>query len=92
MTDQTSYQSARKRAVSKLGFYKHFVVYVVVMALLVAINLITSPRYHWYIWPMVGWGVAIVIHAAGAFFLSGEDALIERMTERELEKEKDHSQ
>ncbi len=92
MNDQTPYQHARFRAVTKLGFYKHFAVYFLVMLLLIAINLITSPEYHWYVWPMMGWGIAVAIHAAKAFFGSSEEAIIERMTERELNDQKDQSQ
>ncbi|MDF2373706.1 MAG: 2TM domain-containing protein [Rhizobiaceae bacterium] len=87
MTDQTPYQRARKRALTKFGFYKHFAIYFGVITLLIVINLITSPQYHWYIWPMVGWGVAIAIHAAKAFLPSSEETLIERLTEKEIEKD-----
>lgn len=92
MTDQTPYQRARKRAVTKLGFYKHFLVYFAVMVLLIAINLITSPGYQWFIWPMLGWGLAVAIHAFKAFMGPSEDTMLDRMTEIELQDEQDRPQ
>src|SRR4051794_27164116 len=37
--------------------------YVTVMALLVAIWAVTGMGYFWPIWPILGWGFAIVSHA-----------------------------
>ena len=45
-------------------FRVHFYSYALVMALLVAIWLITTPgRYFWPIWPMLGGGIALAAHA-----------------------------
>ena len=42
--------------------------YFMVMGLLVAIWLLTSPgHYFWPIWPMLGWGIGLVSHALSAF-------------------------
>jgi hypothetical protein len=42
----------------------HVTSYALVMVLLVAIWLITSPGgYFWPIWPMLGWGFAVALHA-----------------------------
>jgi hypothetical protein len=92
MTDQTTYERARKRAISKYGFYKHVAVYAVVIVFLMVVNLVTSPQYYWFVWPMLGWGVAISIHAAKAFFLDGEEQMVERLTEKELKEEQKHFQ
>ncbi|HKU42676.1 MAG TPA: 2TM domain-containing protein [Polyangiales bacterium] len=75
---------AAKRAHAKLEFYRHVLTYAVVMAALAAINLITSPGYLWFLWPAVGWGIGVVAHAANVFAFS--DAMLERMTERELRR------
>ena len=92
MNNQSPYQRARERAVTKLGFYKHFAVYFLVMLLLIAINMTTSPEYHWYIWPMMGWGLAVAIHAFKAFMGSSEDTVLERMTEKELQEDQNRPQ
>ena len=80
-------QIARKRAKAKTGFYIHLIVYVVVNILLVSIWFFTSDTSEipWFIFPLVGWGIALVIHAVIAF-RGGGNSLEDRMTERELAK------
>jgi len=50
-------------------FYVHLIQYVLVMTLLLAINLKTSPSYLWVIWPALGWGLGLLSHAASIFDL-----------------------
>ncbi len=86
MDNEQVYEQARRRANAKLGFYTHLTVYIVVNLLLIAINLISSARHYWFIWPMLGWGVGICFHGMGTFlFLSGS-GFKERMIQREVEK------
>jgi transcriptional regulator with XRE-family HTH domain len=49
------------------GFYIHLVQYVVVIAALCAINLVTHPGKLWFVWPALGWGFGILAHAAAVF-------------------------
>jgi hypothetical protein len=49
------------------GFYVHLAAYVGVNAMLVAINLLTSPGVFWAIWPMLGWGIKLGAHAVAVF-------------------------
>ncbi len=86
MTDTVAYEAARKRASAKYGFLVHFAIYCAVIFMLAIINLITSSEELWFIWPMLGWGIAIVIHAVAAFLLADQSQILDRMTERELRK------
>ncbi|MDH0899412.1 helix-turn-helix domain-containing protein [Comamonas aquatica] len=58
------------------GFYLHLAQYVVVIAALCAINLLTTPHRLWFYWPALGWGIGILAHAATIFgwlpFLGGD--------------------
>lgn len=54
------------------GFYVHLAAYVGGNALLVGINLLTSPGVFWAIWPILGWGVKLSVHAVTVF---GESSL-----------------
>ena len=65
-------RSQRDRAgVARKSFYAHLGPYVVVNAFLVMIWVITSfGGYFWPIWPMMGWGVGLGIHAWGAFVIA----------------------
>ena len=44
-------------------FLGHLVAYVVVTALCAAVNLWLSPSTLWFPWVLIGWGVAVAIHA-----------------------------
>lgn len=49
------------------GFYLHLAQYVVVIAALCAINLLTTPHRLWFYWAALGWGIGILAHAATIF-------------------------
>jgi hypothetical protein len=86
MGNEHLHQQAKKRALAKLGFYTHLTVYVVVNLLLISINLISSAKHYWFIWPMLGWGIGICFHGLGTFLFFGGSGLKERMIQREMEK------
>jgi len=67
MDDQAGYERAKKQVRKLKGFYQHLAVYLLVNALLFVINLVTSSSALWFYWPLFGWGIAIVIHAASVF-------------------------
>jgi hypothetical protein len=87
MENQEAYEKAKRRVEAKIGFYIHLAVYVGVNLLLLIINLATSPRYLWFKWPLIGWGIGLLIHGFGIALHSRGLALKERMIERELRKE-----
>ena len=88
MTDTDAYAAARKRAEAKYHFFVHLAVYSLVMLLLVVINLITFGGYFWFVWPLLGWGIAIVIHGVSAFAMLDRSHFIDQLTERELRESK----
>jgi len=49
------------------GFYSHLITYLLVIAVLFIINLITDSSYIWAWWPALGWGIGIINHALNAF-------------------------
>ena len=80
---------AERRAGARLGFYRHLAVYLGVNALLLVINLLTSPGTLWFYWPLLGWGVAIAAHAARVYRVGRGPGLRQRLEEQELQKLKD---
>ncbi|MDI6886343.1 MAG: 2TM domain-containing protein [archaeon] len=46
----------------KIGFLVHLVVYVLVNAMMIAINFIYSPEAIWFFYPLIGWGIGISMH------------------------------
>ncbi|TXT39331.1 MAG: hypothetical protein FD135_2295 [Comamonadaceae bacterium] len=49
------------------GFYLHLIKYIAVIAVLFLINFIATPHKIWAMWPALGWGVGVLIHAATVF-------------------------
>ncbi|THB73881.1 MAG: helix-turn-helix domain-containing protein [Gammaproteobacteria bacterium] len=49
------------------GFYSHVIKYVVIMTILLAINLLTTPGKLWVIWPALGWGIGLIMHASSVY-------------------------
>ncbi|WP_068118670.1 2TM domain-containing protein [Tropicimonas marinistellae] len=84
MTRTGEYEQARRRAESKYGFFVHVGVFVSVMVLLVVIDLLTSPGSVWFIWPLIGWGLAVALHGARVFLLADRNPILDMLTEREL--------
>ena len=65
--EETKYQKAKERVQEIKDFYIHLTVYVVVNLILFSINMIVSPGNLWFFWPLMGWGIAIVLHALRVF-------------------------
>ncbi len=91
MDNSEAYQSARKRVEAKMGFYTHLSVYTAVILFLAILDFVTSPGVIWFHWPMLGWGVAVVIHAASVFVFPRQFGVTEKMIEREMGKSQTHS-
>ena len=58
------YKAARRRVQEIKGFYSHLAVYLSVIAMLAALDWITGNGLDWVIFPALGWGVAVLIHAS----------------------------
>ena len=67
MTDELSYDDARRRVLKLKGFYIHLAAFVLVNLLLLFINLMTSPGRLWFYWPLLGWGIGLVAHGVSVF-------------------------
>ena len=51
---------------SRPGIHRHVVAYASGVALMVGINLLTSPDVWWAQWPALGWGIGLVSHATAS--------------------------
>ena len=66
----------------KREFSVHLVVYVLVNAMLIAINFIYSPEDIWFFYPLIGWGIGISIH-----YLFAVHWIQKELTEKEAKAE-----
>jgi transcriptional regulator with XRE-family HTH domain len=49
------------------GFYKHALIYILVISGLTLINYFTRPQHWWVLYTAAGWGLGLLIHALGVF-------------------------
>ena len=64
------YYKAQKKVAEIKKFYQHLTVYLLCNPIVIVVNLMTSPGYLWFIWSLMGWGIAIVLHGLKAFEFS----------------------
>lgn len=60
--NEERYFKAKKRVEEIKGFYGNLTAYIIVNIGLLALNLVTSPNHLWFFWPLLGWGIGVVIH------------------------------
>jgi hypothetical protein len=46
--------------------------------------LVTSPGDIWFVWPLIGWGLAVGLHGVRVFYLADRNDIVDALTEREL--------
>ena len=76
-----AYARARKRIEDLRGFYTHVAMYLAVNLGLFILNMVTNPQALWFFWPLIGWGIAVLIHGI-ALLLEGP--LTRKWEERKL--------
>lgn len=70
ITQNSAYERASKRVKELKGFYGNLISYCLVIPFLIFVNLYTSPKYYWFWWPMLGWGIGLASHAFQVFGVS----------------------
>ncbi|WP_136481954.1 2TM domain-containing protein [Cognatitamlana onchidii] len=66
-----NYIRARKHVEELKGFYYSLGSYVLVIPFLIFINLKTVPQFHWFWFPMFGWGLGLAIQGFRVFVDNG---------------------
>ncbi len=77
-------RKAERKAKAKVGLLWHLAVFLMANAPMIAINLNYSPDTKWFVWPLCGWGAALLMHAFATFQGGG---LTEDMIEAEVQRE-----
>ena len=87
-TESMAYERASKRVKDLKGFYSSLISYCLVIPFLIFINLRTAPEYHWFWWPMFGWGLGLTLSAIKVFGISNnwEEKQIQKILDRDKYK------
>ncbi|PBJ14466.1 2TM domain-containing protein [Flavobacterium sp. ACN6] len=66
-TEADRYYDAQKKVKKIKEFYEHLTVYLLVNPIVIVVNVMTSPGYLWFIWCLMGWGMAVILHGLKVF-------------------------
>jgi len=55
-------EKIRRQVRRERGFLIHAGVFAVVMTVLFGINLMNTPQRIWAVWPLIGWGIGLLLH------------------------------
>ena len=86
MDDREKLRRAERQVAAMTGFYVHLAVYLAVIALLAIINMTASSNW-WVQWPLLGWGIGVLAHAAMVF--GDTPGFIREWQRRKVEELKD---
>lgn len=64
---EQSYIKAKKKVKGIKAFYIHLVVNIFSIAIIVTVNLLFSPQFHWFWFAVIGIAIAQLIHGLAAF-------------------------
>ena len=77
---------AQKRAGAKLGWFVHAAVYIAVNLVLFAISAQGFGHRNWSIFPVLGWGVGLLLHGVSVWLLGTGSTVRETLVRRERER------
>ncbi len=63
---ETAYDRAKERVMALKGFYIHLAIYLIFVPFFIFLNF-RSTNFPWAIFPIAGWGLGILGHAAETF-------------------------
>lgn len=65
--ESSKYLRAVERVEEIKGFYSSLIAYCIVIPFLIYINLKYVPQFHWFWFPIMGWGIGLIFQAFKAF-------------------------
>ena len=98
-TKEQEYIKAKKREKEIKGCYIHFSLYVLIMPIIITVNLLFSPGFHWFWFSLLGWGVGVFFHWMAVFGFrkigfgkDWEERKIKELMEEQSKKNRNHGQ
>ena len=90
VTEHTAYERAVIRVKELKEFYGSLISYLIVIPILIFINLNTMPKFYWFWFPMLGWGLGLSFHAFRVFGYgtSWEERKIQEIMNKENDSHK----
>ena len=92
LNTEDKYIKAKKRVEDLKGFYSNLISYCLVIPFIISINYRTSWDFHWFWFPLLGWGIGLGFHACQVFVNDGflgrkwEEKKIQELIDKEENK------
>ena len=77
-------ETEAKQILRRRIFLLHLAIYVATNLSLVVIWALTGAGYPWFVFPILGWGIALVAHGAVAYLLSDPEEIVLRREQQRL--------
>lgn len=66
-TENNEYSRAKKRVEDLKGFYGNLTSYCIIIPFLIFINLYFTPKFQWFWFSLIGWGIGVTVHGLSVF-------------------------
>jgi len=86
--EQEAYYKAKKRVEEIKRFYSSLISYCIVIPILAYVDYQTNSGFHWFWFPMLGWGIGLTLHGFRVFGYgkSWEERKIQQIMDKEQRK------
>ncbi|WP_228388524.1 2TM domain-containing protein [Chryseobacterium sp. CBo1] len=86
--ENKAYLRAQKRVKEIKSFYANLTSYCIIIPFLIFVNLYTQNKYHWFWWPLLGWGIGVASHAFQVFGIgqSWQEKKIQEIMDKQKNK------
>ncbi len=85
--DPEAYRRAEQRVKERMRFNRHLKFFIFINFTLILINVLTSTRVLWFIYPFLAFAVPLAMHAFKVFVFPDSSFSRERLMEKELRRE-----
>ena len=65
--EEQKYFKAKKRVNDIKGFYVHLFIYLITIPIIITVNLMFVPSFHWFWFSVLGWGMGLFFRWLGVF-------------------------
>ncbi|AUC14769.1 histidine kinase [Tenacibaculum sp. SZ-18] len=65
--ENSRYIKAVEKVEKMKEFYQNLITYLIFIPIFIFINLRFSPQFHWFYFPIIGWGIGVLFHGLEAY-------------------------
>ncbi|TCP25699.1 histidine kinase [Tenacibaculum skagerrakense] len=65
--ENSRYIKAVEKVERMKEFYQNLITYIIFIPIFIFINLRFSPQFHWFYFPIIGWGIGVLFHGLEAY-------------------------